>query len=568
MNTIILNILLNFLPEIKEYNLENILSVPPNPEMGDISIPCFPFASILKISPAQAASDFAKRFADNPDIQAKVIWPYLNLTFSDSFLWNEFLKSKVISEWEKKNQKVMVEFSSPNTNKPQHLWHVRTNLIWMALSSILKRDWYDVVRASLCNDRWIAICKSMLAYKYFWEGKTPEDVWMKWDHFVWDFYVRYGELAPLYWAERIEAETSEMLLKWEAWDQEVLKLWRMMNDWTLAWWEVTYKKMWCEFDFVYFESDTYQDWKDIVSEWLNKWVFGKKENGAIFADLSKYGLWEKILQRWDWTSIYITQDIGTTLRKFKEHSLDKSVWVVASEQDHHFKCLFAILDMLGYSEIAKNCFHLSYWYISLPTWRMKSREWTIVDADWLMEELEVISQEIMKEHDAGISQEELIIKTDIIAMAALKFFILQYGSSKDFVFDPKASISFEGKTGPYILYSYARIKSILRKAWINEISIGPEASLSELAPQEKLLVKDLLNYSEAIKTSSKEYEPSILVKYLYELAQDFNTFYHHLPIMTEENEKIKNSRLYLIIKVAEVLKDWLSLLGIKTLERM
>lgn len=567
MKELLLDIICNIIPEIKEYNLENSLTIPPSDDMWDISFPCFPLAKELKLAPPVIAQDLAKRFDWVLWIQVKVIWPYLNLFFDNWFFWNNFISKDIIYNWVKKNEKIMVEYSSPNTNKPQHLWHVRTNLIWMSLSSILERDWYDVVRCNLYNDRWIAICKSMIAYKYLWNWITPESIWIKWDHLVWEYYVKYNELCEIYGKERIEKETSEMLLAWEAWDKEVMDLWGMMNSWTLAWWNITYDRMWCEFDVLYSESQTYMDWKDIVAEWLNKWVFQVKENWAIFADLSAYGLWEKILQRWDWTSIYITQDIGTTLRKFKEHSLDKSVWVVANEQDHHFKCLFAVLDMLGYKEMAKNCYHLSYWYISLPSWRMKSREGTVVDADGLMDELEKISYELLKEHDKEILEDELILKSKKIALAALKFYFLQFSSAKDFIFDPNASISFEWKTWPYILYSYARIKSILRKSWEWE-KLEFTKDFVWIWKQEKTLIKQLFNYSEAIKTASKDYEPSNLVKYLYELAQDMNTYYHNTPILIEENENTKNNRLYIISEVSKVLKDWLSLLWIDVLERM
>ncbi|MEA3304200.1 MAG: arginine--tRNA ligase [Patescibacteria group bacterium] len=403
MKDIILQYIQQHIPEFAENNLPIQIETPPSEEMGDFAVACFPLARTMKQAPNMIAETLAERLQSVEGIIVKNTGPYLNFFIGDALLVENLSKQDTCKQTEK-NKKVMVEYSSPNTNKPQHLGHVRNNIIGMAMSSILSHTGYDVVKCNLYNDRGIAICKSMIAYQYLGNGETPESSGTKGDHLVGKYYVLYKELCKKEGEEKIEAETSEMLRKWEAGDRETRQLWQTMTDWVLTGYDQTYQTLGCQFDAIYKESDTYMDGKDIIQEGLEKGIFQTKENGAVFADLSEYKLDEKILQRGDGTSIYITQDLGTTLRKFNEHNLDSATWVVANEQDYHFKVLFALIDKLGYKDMTKSCHHLSYGYIQLPNGRMKSREGTVIDADSLIAELQELCKDAIQSRNLELEE--------------------------------------------------------------------------------------------------------------------------------------------------------------------
>lgn len=558
--------------KIPEFEGKIPLEIPANTEFGDYAVACFALAKALRKAPPAIAAELLPRFADVSGVTVTALGPYLNFAFTDTLRIAD-LRDGVVT-FVTKNEKILVEYSSPNTNKPQHLGHIRNNFLGMAVSRMLEKVGYEVVKCAIFNDRGIAICKSMIAYKYLGNGETPESSGLKGDHLVGKYYVLYGKLCEDLGKERIEEETSEMLRKWEAGDTETRALWKMMNEWTISGWRHTYDKQGCEFDLTYYESETYLDGKEIVQDGLSRGLFGVKENGAIFADLTGYGLDEKILQRGDGTSIYITQDLGTTLRKFNEHRMNRSIWVVANEQDYHFKVLFALLDLLGYKDHAKNCFHLSYGYISLPSGRMKSREGTVVDADELVEELEAMALAALIVRNPDMSDEEQKHRAAVIAMAALKFHFLHFGAASDFIFNPEESISFEGKTGPYILYSYARIRSVFRKLGDTSVSAACEAFAKgsfvtdSLEADERSLLKQILAYGETLDTGAEKYDPSVLAKYLYELARTINSLYHSLPVISEADEAKKSFRIALLHRATEVLREGLYLLGIETLEEM
>jgi arginyl-tRNA synthetase len=478
----------------------------------------------------------------------------------------------------------MLEYSSPNTNKPLHLGHVRNNLLGYSVSQVLKANGHEVIKANLVNDRGIHICKSMLAWQKFGNGETPASSGLKGDFFVGKYYVAFDKAYKKEIEELIaqgktkeEAEKNaaviieaqDMLRKWEAGDAEVVNLWKTMNAWVYEGFAVTYKTLGVDFDKMYYESNTYLLGKEIIKEGLEKNVFYKKENGSVAIDLSAEGLDEKIVLRSDGTSVYITQDLGTAIERFKEFpQLSQLIYTVGNEQDYHFKVLFKILEKLGYAW-AKECYHLSYGMVELPEGKMKSREGTVVDADELLAEMfdtaTATTKELGKVDD--FNEEEFKELNRSIGLGALKYFILKVDPKKKMLFDPKESIDFNGHTGPFIQYSHARIKSILRKfeGKANEIVIANDITLHE---KEKELIKLQYDFPKILEESSNTYNPAVVANYIYELTKLFNQFYNECPVLKEENNTIKEFRISLIDKTSEIIKNGMLCLGIDVPERM
>jgi len=454
----------------------------------------------------------------------------------------------------------MIEYSQPNTNKPQHLGHVRNDLLGMSLSNILQWTGYKIIKANLINDRGIHICKSMLAYQKWGNNQEPD---VKGDHFVGKYYVMYAQ--KLKENPDLEKEAQDLLVKWEAGDKETIDLWKKMVDWCVKGFDQTYKDLGIEFDKVYFESQIYKEGKDIILDSLKKGTVTKDKKGAVIAELEP-DLPNKVLLRSDGTSIYITQDIGLAVKKFKDYKLDKSIYVVGSEQNLYFKQLFAVLDLLGYPGVEK-CYHLSYGMVYLPEGKMKSREGTVVDADDLITEVKDLSREELKKRYKEITEDELEKRAEQIGMGALKFMLLKQNPERDMTYDPKESISFEGETGPYLQYSHARICSILRK---NETKDTKQEDIDFSLFKEKVefnLINKLFTYKQVVEDAANQYKPSLISRYLLDLTQLFNEFYHSCPVLKAE-DNLKKARLLLIDKTKHVIKDALSLLGIDAPERM
>lgn len=553
---------------------------------GQVTIVTFPFIKFSKKSPEETGAMIGAYLVANTDfvVSFSTVKGFLNLSISDKY-WIDALTTiyttQNFGKLSPKNAKVMVEYSSPNTNKPLHLGHVRNNLLGYAVAEILKHAGYDVVKANLVNDRGIHICKSMLAWEKFGNGETPESSGMKGDHLVGKYYVEFDKA----YKKEIEAlisqglteeqakkeapmikEAQEMLLKWEQKDEHVLKLWKMMNDWVYAGFEVTYKSMGVNFDQYYYESNTYNLGKDIIDEGLKKGVFFKKEDGSVWIDLTEDGLDQKLVLRGDGTSVYITQDIGTAQMKYEQYKMDNSIYVVGNEQEYHFKVLFLILEKLGMTW-AKGLFHLSYGMVDLPSGKMKSREGTVVDADDLISEMiesaKEQSEALGKVADFEQSEKENLYR--MIGMGALKYYLLKVDPKKRLLFDPNESIDLQGHTGPFIQYSYARIQSILRKA---TVEIQANTNVSNINENEKECIMLLLKFPQVIEDSAKAYSPALLSNYLFELAKTFNKFYHDDQILKLEDNDLLNFRLIICKNTAEVISSGMALLGIEVPERM
>ncbi|HEY1056690.1 MAG TPA: arginine--tRNA ligase, partial [Emticicia sp.] len=484
----------------------------------------------------------------------------------------------------KNNQSVMVEYSSPNTNKPLHLGHLRNNFLGFSVSRILEANGYDVVKTCLVNDRGVHICKSMWAYQQFGDGETPESSGLKGDHLAGKYYVIFDkhykkEIEALMQEGMSEEEAKknapaikavqEMLIKWEQGDEETVALWRKMNDWVFAGFNETYQKIGVSFDKTYYESNTYLLGKDIVEEGLEKGIFFKKENGSVWIDLKEEGLDEKLVLRADGTSVYITQDFGTTDLKFHDFSIEKAIWVVGNEQDYHFQVLFAIMKKLGRG-YADGCYHLSYGMVDLPSGKMKSREGTVVDADDLVAEMidtaEVTTRERGKVDDFAKEEADSLFK--MIALGALKYFLLKVEPKKKMLFNPAESIDFQGNTGPFIQYTHARICSILRKAASQGINVGNQVKNTGIEKSETELIFVLSEYPAALKKAGDEYAPSVIANYTYELAKTFNQFYAEISIMNETDADKQQFRLALIKSVSETIRKATALLGIEVPNRM
>ena len=567
---------------------------------GHLTLVVFPFLKMSRKGPEQTAQEIGEYLkANEPAVAAfNVIKGFLNLTIA-SATWIELLNEIQADEQyglvkaTETSPLVMIEYSSPNTNKPLHLGHVRNNLLGNALANIVAANGNKVVKTNIVNDRGIHICKSMLAWKKYGNGETPETSGKKGDHLVGDYYVSFdkhykAELAELMAgftaqgmsedeakakaeaASPLMQEAREMLVKWEAGDPEVRGLWEMMNNWVYAGFDETYKKMGVSFDKIYYESNTYLEGKEKVMEGLEKGFFFKKEDGSVWADLTAEGLDHKLLLRGDGTSVYMTQDIGTAKLRFADYPIDKMIYVVGNEQNYHFQVLSILLDKLGF-EWGKSLVHFSYGMVELPEGKMKSREGTVVDADDLMEEMISTAKETSQELGKldGLTQEEADDIARIVGLGALKYFILKVDARKNMTFNPKESIDFNGNTGPFIQYTYARIQSVLRKAAESGIVI-PEQIPSgiELSEKEEGLIQMVADFAAVVKQAGEDYSPSIIANYTYDLVKEYNQFYHDYSILREENEAVKVFRIALSANVAKIVRLGMNLLGIEVPSRM
>lgn len=584
----------NFLrSRFPNYPAEGALTLEPCPagQEGDFTLNCFKIARFCG-NPAAAAQAVAEYLAGHEAVEkVSAVKAFVNLTLKAEELYaasaadmDTLLENVKLPEASRK--RVLIEFSAPNTNKPQHLGHVRNNTLGMALASLLKRVGHDVIEVNLVNDRGIHICKSMTSYQISGEGKTPESTGIKGDHLVGNFYVEYNkmlsaeiaklkaekpELADkdsedLFLETALGQRTQTMLQKWEANDPEVRELWKMMNSWVFAGFAETYKRMGINFDHTYLESETYLLGKDIIASGLERGVFTKREDGAVICDLGKMG--KKVVLRSDGTSVYITQDIGTTQLKYNDYKPEKMVWVVGDEQNLHFQMLFEIMKRLGF-EWAKDLFHLSYGMVNLPNGRMKSREGTVVDADDLFDEMASLAAAACKERGGEeLSEAELKNRSEIIGLGALKFMLLKFNAKTTITFDPAASLKFEGDTGPYVQYVAARISSISRKAAERGLSQkAVDWKLLDSTYERELAVK-LYFYGSALHLSAERNDCSGLVEYLLELAKAFNRFYRECPVLSADNEALAAARLALAEAVRRVIADGLNTLTIGVPEAM
>ncbi|CAG9875439.1 MULTISPECIES: arginine--tRNA ligase [Bacteroides] len=567
---------------------------------GHLTLVVFPFLKMSRKGPEQTAQEIGEYLkANEPAVAAfNVIKGFLNLTIA-SATWIELLNEIQADEQyglvkaTETSPLVMIEYSSPNTNKPLHLGHVRNNLLGNALANIVAANGNKVVKTNIVNDRGIHICKSMLAWKKYGNGETPETSGKKGDHLVGDYYVSFdkhykAELAELMAgfiaqgmsddeakakaeaASPLMQEAREMLVNWEAGDPEVRGLWEMMNNWVYAGFDETYKKMGVSFDKIYYESNTYLEGKEKVMEGLEKGFFFKKEDGSVWADLTAEGLDHKLLLRGDGTSVYMTQDIGTAKLRFADYPIDKMIYVVGNEQNYHFQVLSILLDKLGF-EWGKSLVHFSYGMVELPEGKMKSREGTVVDADDLMEEMISTAKETSQELGKldGLTQEEADDIARIVGLGALKYFILKVDARKNMTFNPKESIDFNGNTGPFIQYTYARIQSVLRKAVESGIVIPEQIPAGiELSEKEEGLIQMVADFAAVVKQAGEDYSPSIIANYTYDLVKEYNQFYHDFSILREENEAVKVFRIALSANVAKVVRLGMNLLGIEVPSRM
>ena len=555
---------------------------------GNITLVVFPFVKLARKAPAQVAAEIGEKLmADGSELIAKynAVQGFLNLSINDAF-WVEQLKAidaeANYGQQPDRNQLMMVEYSSPNTNKPLHLGHVRNNLLGYSIARIQEANGWKVVKTNIVNDRGIHICKSMLAWLKFGNGETPESSGKKGDHLIGDYYVRFdkeykAQIAELMAAGKDEEtakreaplmlEAQEMLRKWEANDPEVRGLWAKMNEWVYAGFDETYQRMGVSFDKIYYESNTYLEGKSEVEKGLASGQFYRREDGSVWADLTKDGLDEKLLLRSDGTSVYMTQDIGTAKLRFQDYPIDKMVYVVGNEQEYHFKVLSILLDRLGFP-FGKELVHFSYGMVELPNGKMKSREGTVVDADDLMDKMVEDAKEISKDKVntlQGITEAEANEIARKVGLGALKYFILKVDPRKNMLFNPAESIDFNGNTGPFIQYTYARIQSVLRKA---EKEANVNANANSLDPKELALIQRLCEYPSVVRTAGDDFSPAVICNYAYALACDFNSFYHDLSILNEPDAAKRALRLLLAKNVAKVLRDSMALLGIEMPERM
>lgn len=559
---------------------------------GHLTLVVFPFLKMSKKGPEQTAQEIGEYLkANEPAVVAfNVIKGFLNLTVA-SATWIELLNEihadaqyGIVSA-DENAPLVMIEYSSPNTNKPLHLGHVRNNLLGNALANIVMANGNKVVKTNIVNDRGIHICKSMLAWQKYGKGETPESSGKKGDHLVGDYYVAFDKHYKAEVAELMEKgmskeeaeaasplmnEAREMLVKWEAGDPEVRALWQMMNNWVYAGFDETYRKMGVGFDKIYYESNTYLEGKEKVMEGLEKGFFFKKEDGSVWADLTAEGLDHKLLLRGDGTSVYMTQDIGTAKLRFADYPIDKMIYVVGNEQNYHFQVLSILLDKLGF-EWGKSLVHFSYGMVELPEGKMKSREGTVVDADDLMAEMIATAKETSQELGKldGLTQEEADDIARIVGLGALKYFILKVDARKNMTFNPKESIDFNGNTGPFIQYTYARIRSVLRKAAEAGIVI-PEVLPAniELSEKEEGLIQMVADFAAVVRQAGEDYSPSGIANYVYDLVKEYNQFYHDFSILREENEDVKLFRIALSANIAKVVRLGMGLLGIEVPDRM
>lgn len=575
-----------------ELSLEEIGLQPTRKEFeGTYTFVVFPYLKVTKLNPEASGSKIGEYLVANSGVVTgfNVVKGFLNLSVSENSwlsVFREIYTNPAFGQQPSNGKRVMVEYSSPNTNKPLHLGHLRNNFLGFSVAEILKANGYEVIKANLVNDRGIHICKSMVAYKHFGNGETPETNGLKGDHLAGKYYVIFDkeykkqiqELQSQGQSEDdakknapLMMEAQEMLRLWEAGDAEVVGLWKTMNSWVYDGFDATYKKMGVDFDKFYYESDTYLLGKNIVEEGLEKGVFFKKDNGSVWVDLTAEGLDEKLVLRGDGTSVYITQDMGTCDLKYNDFQIDKSVYVVGNEQDYHFDVLFKIMRKLG-RPYGEGLYHLSYGMVDLPTGKMKSREGTVVDADDLIQEMIETAESHTKELGKidGFTAEQAAELYEILGLGALKYFLLKVDPKKRMLFNPQESIEFQGNTGPFIQYSHARIASILRKAEQIGVDYSPAGfeGLEKLEDAERDLIVVLYEFDKKIKQAGEEYSPSIIAQYLFDLAKEYNRFYAELPIFNESDPKIQSFRISLSAATAKTIRKGMSLLGIKVPDRM
>ncbi len=567
MKEVISEILVNIIKKeglkLKKEEIEKFIEVPPNPEMGDFAFPCFFLASKLKSPPDEIALTLRSYIKEVPegfdDIQTS--GPYINF-FVDRKALALNLLNEIKSLGEnygkpnKNNKTTMVEFPSPNTNKPLHLGHLRNMTIGESVSRLSEFNGEKVIRANLNNDRGIHICKSMAAYEFYGKKRKPNLKKQKSDHFVGDFYVMFNKKEKT--NAKLEVESHRLLQRWEEGDRHVLALWKKMNKWALDGFKETYNKFGIKHNVEFFESEIYKSGKEVVAKGVEEGIFIKKEDGSVIADLKKEGFGEKVLLRGDGTSIYMTQDLYLAKLKQKAYKIDKSIYVVGNEQNYHFQVLFTLLKKMGFDLTGLK--HLSYGMVNLPEGRMKSREGTVVDADDLIQEVQELVKKELKSRDK-LSKKELEEKSLKIALAAIKYILLRVDTKKDMIFNPKESIDFEGETGSYLLYSYARASSILSKLKKQK----QDLSLNELDEKEIALVKKLSEFKNIVSKSINELNPSFIANYSYQLAKVFNEFYHACPVIGSDKESF---RVDLVICFRHIMKNSLYLMGIDTLEKM
>jgi arginyl-tRNA synthetase len=573
--------------------VESIQLQPTNKEFeGSHTVVCFPLIKISKKNPEETAKTIGEYLVANSKIISRynVVKGFLNLVLADS-VWVEVLQAiysnAAYGQLPANGQEIMIEYSSPNTNKPLHLGHLRNNFLGWSVAEIYKANGYTVRKVQIINDRGIHICKSMAAWVLFGDGETPDKAGMKGDHLVGKYYVEFdkaykAQIKALVekGSSQEEAEkqapimklASEMLRKWEQRDADTLELWKMMNGWVYEGFDSTYKKMGVDFDKLYFESDTYLLGKEEVLRGVEQGVFFKKEDGSVWVDLTADGLDQKVLLRSDGTSVYMTQDIGTAILRFRDYpKITGQVYTVGNEQEYHFKVLFLILAKLGY-EWAKHCYHLSYGMVDLPSGKMKSREGTVVDADELMEEMiaEAKKQTLELGKTDEMQKQEAEKLFDMIGLGALKFFLLKVDPKKRMLFDPNESIQLQGFTGPFVQYTHARIKAILRKAEVMGVMIHESdlKSVTTLEPAEREVLQVLNTFESRIKEAARDYSPAVIANYVYDLAREYNQFYQNIPIFNELDQAKLKFRIALSRSVSGAIKKGMGLLGIEVPEKM
>ena len=559
---------------------------------GDITLVVFPFVKLARKSPEQTGEEIGAFLKSRFESIEKynIIKGFVNFSITPAYWLGQLDEMHHQPEFGIVAAKadadlMMIEYSSPNTNKPLHLGHIRNNLLGFSIAEIQKANGWQVVKTNIVNDRGIHICKSMLAWKLFGNGETPESTGMKGDHLVGKYYVEFdkaykAEIKMLMDNGKSEEEAKkeapliiqaqEMLLKWEQGDEEIRSLWEMMNSWVYAGFDATYRKLGVDFDKIYYESETYTEGKSKVEEGLEKGVFYRRDDGSVWANLIDDGLDEKLLLRSDGTSVYMTQDIGTAKLRFDDYPIHKMVYVVGNEQNYHFQVLSILLDKLGF-EWGKGLVHFSYGMVELPEGKMKSREGTVVDADDLIEEMVTTARETSQELGKldGVSEEEAENIARMVGLGALKYFILKVDPKKNMTFNPKESIDFNGNTGPFIQYTHARIKSVLRKAEDLEINYNEALNVQTvLSEKEKYLIQLLTEFPATVKQAGDEFSPALIANYVYELVKEFNQFYHDYTILKEENADLRNFRLALSETIGNVIKTGMGLLGIEVPERM
>ena len=554
---------------------------------GNLTVVVFPFLKASHKSPEATAGEIGEWLKENLAAidDYNVIKGFLNLTVSRRFWLDQLLEiasdgNYGIREVTDDSKLVMVEYSSPNTNKPLHLGHVRNNLLGYSVANILKANGNRVIKTNIVNDRGIHICKSMLAWKKWGEGATPASTGKKGDHLMGDFYVAFDkhykeEVARLMEEKHIDKETAEkesplmleardMLRRWETGDKEIRDLWKMMNDWVYAGFDETYKRLGVDFDKIYYESDTYLEGKSLVLDGIDKGIMYRKDDGSVWADLTADGLDHKLLLRADGTSVYMTQDIGTAKLRYQDYPIDRMIYVVGNEQNYHFQVLSLLLDKLGF-KWGKDLVHFSYGMVELPEGKMKSREGTVVDADDLIDEMVAQASEASADRFADMDKEEASEISRIVGMGALKYFLLKVDPRKNMLFNPKESIDFNGNTGPFLQYTYARIRSVLRKA--GEIDTS---AIETAVPNDKevALIQKIADFASVVTEAGRTLSPALIANYSYDLAKEYNQFYHDYSILREENPATKALRLELSAVVARTLKTAVSLLGMDMPERM